>query len=63
LIQIGELSEGVFAGPRAANAGGDLFPISHILSGIVSADDRNRQETPWQFGSRNLALRHVLIGF
>ena len=37
---------GVFAGTRAADARGDLFPISHILGGIVSADDLDGQETP-----------------
>jgi hypothetical protein len=40
------LSVGVLAGPRAADARGDLFPISHILGRIVSADDRYGQETP-----------------
>jgi hypothetical protein len=63
LVQIGELSSGILAGSRASDARGDLFPISHILSRIVSADDRNGQETPRPSSRQNLALRHVFPVF
>ena len=51
LIQIGELSRGVFPRARAADARGDLFPIGHILSRIVSAYDLDGQETPRPSGA------------
>jgi hypothetical protein len=63
LVEICELSQGILAGPRAANAGGNLFPISHVLTGIVSADDRNGQETPRPSESRDFVPGHLVYGF
>ena len=37
-IQTRELSDGVLAGAGPTDAGGDLFPVSHVLAGIVAAE-------------------------
>ena len=42
-IQIRKLPDGVLAGAGPTNAGGDLFPVSHVLGCIVAAETRYSQ--------------------
>jgi hypothetical protein len=37
-VQIGELPDGVLASAGPTNPGSDLFPVSHVLAGIVAAE-------------------------
>jgi hypothetical protein len=41
------LSRGILAGARAADAGGNLFPVGHFLACIVTAERLVGQQTPY----------------
>jgi hypothetical protein len=47
------LSRGILAGARAADAGGNLFPVSHFLACIVTAERLISQQTPFAHRGRD----------
>src|ERR1700674_682040 len=53
LVKIRKLSRGILAGARAADAGGNLFPVGHFLDCIVTAEGLIGQQTPFALRGRD----------